>query len=329
MLRVIPLGKGMKDMRLRILCVVLVLALFKHGEAAEQIMLKTGTGTIYGTLETPKVKHPVPVALIISGSGPTDRNGNSTLADGNDCLKMLAEGLANRGIATVRYDKRGIAASASAGPREEDLRFDTYIGDAELWGRLLQQDKRFERLIIIGHSEGALIGAVAAKRLGANGFVSIAGPGQPAYDLIETQLAKNAPSDLLIESKAIIDLLKKGVRTERIPASLMALFRPSVQPYLISWFRYNPTNEISQLTLPVLIVQGTTDIQVSTLDAKRLSEANKSARLLLIEGMNHVLKNVPINSELQKKSYNDPSLKIPPALIDNVVSFIREVCGGI
>lgn len=317
----------MKDMPLKILSVLFILLLFGHSEAAEPIMLKTPTGNIYGTLEMPKVTHPLPVALIISGSGPTDRDGNIAFLGRNDSLKLLAEGLASKGIASVRYDKRGIAASAAAGAKEEDLRFETYIEDVELWGKLVQHDKRLTRLIIIGHSEGSLIGAVACRRLGAEGFISIAGTGQPAYELIEAQLAKNAPPDLLLESRVILDQLKKGTTTDKVPPSLMALFRPSVQPYLISWFRYDPTDEVSQLTVPVLIIQGTTDIQVGTSDAERLSKANKRSRLLLLEGMNHVLKKVPVDIGLQTKSYSDPSLPIPSEMIDSIVAFILEVSG--
>jgi uncharacterized protein len=302
---------------------------FNNAEAAsDPILLETGSGTIYGTLEIPKGDEPVPVALIISGSGPTDRDGNNILMGKNNSLKLLAEGLALKDIASVRYDKRGIGASAAAGTKEEDLRFDTYIQDAESWGKLLKQDKRFSRLVIIGHSEGALIGTIACKKLGANGFVSIAGSGQPAFELIETQLKKNAPPDLLSESKIILDQLKKGKTIEKISPSLMALFRPSVQPYLISWFAFSPEQELSQISVPSLIVQGTTDIQVSASDADRLLKSNKLAQPFLITGMNHVLKIVPDNMDLQKKSYGDPNLPVPQELIDKIADFVKGFKDG-
>jgi alpha-beta hydrolase superfamily lysophospholipase len=82
--------------------------------------------------------------LIIAGSGPTDRNGNSPAIQGaNNSLKYLAEGLAAQGIASVRYDKRGVAESKTAASSESDLRFETYIHDAVLWGKQLRTDKRF------------------------------------------------------------------------------------------------------------------------------------------------------------------------------------------
>ena len=294
-------------------------------QAGEPLVLKTNSGEIYGTVEIPKGVHNVPVALIISGSGPTDRDGNNPLAGNNNCLKMLTEGLAARGIASLRYDKRGIAASAAVGLKEADLRFDIYIEDAERWGRLLREDRRFSQLIIVGHSEGALIGTVACRRLGAQGFISIAGAGHPAFELLEAQMKKNMPSDLLSESNTILELLKRGATTEKVPPSLLALFRPSVQPYLISWFNYDPVHELSQLSVPALIVQGTTDIQVNKSDAERLVSANKLARPLFIDGMNHVLKNVPNEPGLQIKSYNDPNLPISKELVDSVALFIKDI----
>lgn len=308
----------------RILFVMFFLMLLNNAEASsDPIVLETGRGTIYGTLEIPKGDDLVPVALIISGSGPTDRDGNNILAGKNNSLKFLAEGLALKGIATVRYDKRGVAGSAAAGIKEEDLRFDTYIQDAESWGNLLKKDQRFTRLVIIGHSEGALIGAITCRKIGAQGFVSIAGSGRPAFELIETQLKKNAPPDLLSESKIVLDQLRQGKTTEKISPSLMALFRLSVQPYLISWFSYSPEQELSQISVPSLIVQGTTDLQVGTSDAERLLKSNKLARPLILNGMNHVLKTVPDNIELQKKSYGDPNLPVSQELIDKIAVFIK------
>jgi len=295
------------------------------GSCGEPVELVSSSGKILGTLEVPKIVPLVPVALIIAGSGPTDRDGNNIVTGRNDSLKLLAKGLASRGIASLRYDKRGIAASAAAGPREEDLRFETYIDDAMLWGRFLRKDKRFSKLVVIGHSEGSLIGMLACRRLGAEAFISIAGTGQLAAQLIETQIAKNAPPDLVHESRIILEKLKRGNTTDQVPFSLLALFRPSVQPYLISWFRYDPVHEISQLTVPILIIQGTTDIQVGISDAGRLLKANNRARMVLLEGMNHVLKHVPPDIDLQIKSYGDPSLPIHEGMINAMAVFIREL----
>jgi pimeloyl-ACP methyl ester carboxylesterase len=283
--------------------------------------------TLHSTLLLPKdTSKTTPVVLLLSGSGATDRNGNSPMLHGkNNALLMLAEGLAANGIASLRYDKRGVGESAGAMVAEADLRLDTYVDDALSWCEQLRKDKRFSAVIIAGHSEGSLIGMLAAKRCGADGFVSISGAGRSAADILRTQLAGKLPPELAVQSEAIITNLEAGKTTENPPPALDAIYRPSVQPYLISWFRYDPTKWIAALTVPVLIVQGTTDLQVGVDDAKRLAAANPKAKLLVIEGMNHVLKEVPADREKQIASYSNPDLRLAPEFLAGVVDFVRKV----
>lgn len=290
----------------------------------EPVTLSTSTGTLYGTLELPQnTPTPYPVALIIAGSGPTDRNGNSTLLPGpNNSLKMLAEGLATHGIASLRYDKRGIRQSVEAAPREVDLRFETLIDDARLWGKQLKRDPRFSILTVIGHSEGALIGLLAARQAQAEVFISIAGTSRPAGELMLTQIRPQLPDNLVKKCEDIVFSLTNGKTVDDVPPQLGALFRASVQPYLISWFHYNPSNEIARSSQRILIVQGTTDIQVGVDEAQALSQAQPRAELLIVTGMNHVLKNVPNERDKQLASYSDPSLPINQTLVDTVARFI-------
>jgi pimeloyl-ACP methyl ester carboxylesterase len=293
--------------------------------AAQPITLETAGSRLYGTLELPPARGKMPVALIIAGSGPTDRNGNSPLLPGhNDSLKLLAEALAQNGIASVRYDKRGIGESTQAGARESDLRFGDYINDAVAWLRKLRADERFSTVTVIGHSEGALIGAVAARRGGADALVSIAGAGWPAATILRRQLRDKLPPPLLARAEDVISSLARG-ETAAAPPELAALFRPSVQPYLISWFRYDPAWEIARLKIPVLIVQGTTDVQVGVDDARRLYQADPGACLLVALGMNHVLKTVPDDAQQQLQSYGDPSLPLAPQLAPALSNFIFQV----
>jgi uncharacterized protein len=282
---------------------------------------------LHSSLLLPKeMGKPVPVVLLLSGSGPTDRNGNSPMLPGkNNSLLMLAEGLASNGIASLRYDKRGVGESAKAMVSEADLRFETYVDDAVAWCEQLRNDKRFSAVIIAGHSEGSLIGMLAAKRCNAAGFISISGAGHTAADILRTQLAGKLPPELATQSDEILKNLEAGKTTENPPAALAALYRASVQPYLISWFRYDPAKSIAVLTVPILIVQGTTDLQVSVDDAKRLAAANPKAKLLLVEGMNHVLKEVQPDREKQMASYSDPNLLLAPDFLAGVVEFVRKV----
>lgn len=299
---------------------------------SESVTLATATGTLHGTLELPAGAPPYPVALIIAGSGPTDRNGNTPALPGaNNSLQFLAEGLAARGIASLRYDKRGAGASGRAMMQESDLRFDTFVEDAAAWLRQLRADERFSALAVIGHSEGSLLGMLAAQRAGSAGgtggadvVVSIAGPGRPADRILHDQLSTRLPPELRATADSILAELTAGRTVDSVPAKLFLLFRPSVQPYLVSWFRYDPAAEAARLTMPLLVVQGTTDVQVDTAEARRLVAAQPRARLLMVEGMNHVLKSVPADPEAQRRSYSDPSLPLPTVLVDGIAEFLKQ-----
>jgi pimeloyl-ACP methyl ester carboxylesterase len=289
------------------------------------VSLVSGQATLYGTLELPAHSFPVPVALIIAGSGPTDRNGNSKILPGaNNSLRYLARGLAERGIASLRYDKRGSAASAAAMGKEEDLRFDHYVGDAKNWIAKLRSDPRFSTVTVVGHSEGSLIGMIAAREAGADAFVSLEGAGRNAKDVIAAQLAAQLPENVVNNVKEMMRKIENGEKVDSVPPMLAPLFRPSVQPYLASWFKYTPSSEIAKLTIPSLVVQGTTDIQTSVEDARLLADGHPKARLFLVEGMNHVLKTASGSMAAQMPSYSDPALPVVPQLLDEVAAFIKS-----
>ena len=294
--------------------------------AEEHITLKTATGEIKGRIILPQSDAPCPIVLIIAGSGPTDMNGNTIGTElKNNSLRMLAEGLAAKGIASVRYDKRGIGESTQAGFKEEELRFEHYIEDAISWAAMLRDDKRFSKIVIAGHSEGSLIGMVAtARSKDVDAFISIAGAGRPAYEIIEEQLMRQ-PEQIQREASAINKELREGRLVEEVPAYLAALYRKSVQPYLISWFRYSPTEEIKKIKVPVLIAQGDKDIQVPVADAEKLYAARLFSSFLIVENMNHVLKHCESTDMLiQMTTYRDPELPIKSELIDSIARFIKQ-----
>ena len=286
------------------------------------IELKTSTGTIYGTLMTPfSVKGKIPVALIIAGSGPTDRDGNNAMMK-NNSLKQLAESLAVHGIASLRYDKRGIAESKQAGKSEADLRFDDYINDANDWIELLKQNAAFSKVIVIGHSEGSLIGMNAAKN--AEGFVSLAGAGYSADLILKNQLGAQGKQiqDMCFP---ILDSLKAGQLVANVNPMLNSLFRPSVQPYMISWFKHNPQVDIKQLKYPSLIIQGDNDLQISIDDSRQLSASSPKSKLVIIEKMNHILKIVDSGDKsVNVAAYSNPSLPIAIELTNAIVSYIQK-----
>jgi alpha/beta hydrolase family protein len=273
---------------------------------------------VQGTLLSPKGENQPPLAILIAGSGPTDRDGNQALFK-NNSLKYLAEGLAQKGIATFRYDKRVIAQINKATVQEEKMTFEDEVNDALLVVNHFKD--KYKKIILIGHYEGSLIGLLVAQKVVVSKFVSISGAGNSSATLIEEQIGKNAPQ-LKEESQKIISQLRKGELVENISPYLAPVFRKSVQPYLISWFKYEPAKEIAKLQIPILIVQGTNDLQVEDKEVQLLKEAQPKAQLLLIEGMNHVLKKVKTLEENQQ-SYLNPDLPIPGELVEGIASFIK------
>ena len=305
--------------------VVMMLALPAHAAGSEQeATLAVHGGVLHGTLSLPDGQGKVPVVLLHAGSGPTDRNGNSAMLPGqNNALRMLADALARNGIATLRYDKRGIGASASAGRREADLRLDDYVDDATAWLRQLRADPRFTNVLMAGHSEGALIAMVACQKAQLDGCVLIAGAGKALDDILRVQLKPRLPPDLYAQNERILLALKRGEQVSDVPPALLALYRPSVQPYLISSMKVDPRAAVGALRMPLLILQGVTDLQVSVADAQALSAAAPAARLVIVPGMNHVLKMVSGDLAQQMPSYGDPALPLAPALVDAVTAFVQ------
>jgi len=257
----------------------------------EPLELPTAGGKLSGTLALPAGAGPWPVVLLIAGSGPTDRDGNSALVpEAKGHMRKLAHALADRGLASLRYDKRGLGASEHPGLREDDLRFRHLVEDAVALAAWLRQDGRLGSLLLAGHSEGALIAALAARDApGCVGAVSIAGAGQKASELIRAQLEGRLPIALQIPALLALEALAAEQLVEEPPDALTLLFRPSVQPYLVSWFRYDPAEVLADLRLPVLLVHGSADAQVPPDHAARLHAARPDARLLLVEGMDHLL----------------------------------------
>ncbi len=279
---------------------------------------------IKGTLTVPKSNTFDHVVLIIAGSGPTNRDGNSLYTQ-NNSLRLLAEHLALHNIAALRYDKRGVAQSWAEDFCEADLKFETLIDDAGYLLRHLKADKRFSKITVLGHSEGSLIAMLAAKQERVDSFISVAGISTFANLEIEQQILRSGMSEKLRQQgKETLDQLSAGVLVNDYPPELEVLFRHSVQPYLISWFAYNPCVEISTLAVPILIIQGTTDAQVTVESAEQLHQAAHNTTLSIIAGMNHILKNAPMDSKANIATYQQPSLPLNQIFLAEVVTFIKS-----
>jgi len=309
-------------MKIKLLSVVLALSVSLH---AEDVVMKTPTGELKGTLEV--VENGLEnVVLILPGSGPTDRDGNSSMLPGkNNSLKYIADFLGEKKIPSLRIDKRGIGASAKAMVAEKDLRIETYVDDVVSWVGFLR-NKGYQKVTILGHSEGSLIGMLAAQKVKVDGYISVAGPGRPATELLIDQLSKQLPPAMLEKAKVTIAKLKAGKTTDEFSPALASLFRPSVQPYLISWFKYDPAKELAKLSqkkVPILIIHGSTDIQIPIQAAKTLHASATGSQLELIEGMNHVLKTATAKQESQNAAYTDPKIPLHPDIGGIIVRFVK------
>lgn len=285
------------------------------------IVLKVPGAELHGSLRLAPGPKKGPVLLIISGSGPTDRDCNQKDMKSNAFL-YLADSLAARGISSLRYDKRGIGSSTAIPVSERKMAIDTFAADALVWINLLLQDNRFSSVYVMGHSEGSLLGMLAcqhAKKVA--GMISVSGPGYPVDQKLREQL------DYLPESnkKEVFDMiaqLKKGDTLSSVPPMYYMLFRPSVQPFLISFLKYDPAKEAARLKIPLLVIQGTNDIQVNEKDAMALAKAGRKSTLVLVRGMNHVLKSCPDCSRQKNiATYSDPSRPVMTELVEAITAF--------
>jgi uncharacterized protein len=266
-----------------------------------------------------------PAVLIIAGSGPTDRNGNGPLIATNT-YRLLAAGLAASGIRSLRYDKRGVGESVGLVTREEDLRFDDMVSDAIAATRALSQRPDVSAIVLAGHSEGGLIAMRVAHEVAVPGLVLLAAPGRPLADILRAQF-RAAPigDDLRSQALRIIDALARGERVDDVPAEFAPVFRPSVQPYLMSQLSIDPRIELAQLSVPVLIVQGARDMQLSLDHRDALAKARPDARVVTARTANHVLKTAPADRDGNLKTYTDRALPLDPGILPPIILFVESV----
>lgn len=294
---------------------------FETHAAEEEVSVAVPGGELFGALAMPPGVSIPDLVILHAGSGPTTRDGNSQgLPMQNNSLLLLSDGLVEQGLAVLRYDKRGIGNSVKTS--EAELRLMNYADDLMAWIAHMRDQSTFGRIVLAGHSEGALISTLAAQRADVDGLILIAGAGRNLSDVLLEQLERNLPANLFEESQLIISDLLAGKTAESPPQELLSLFRPSVQPYLMSMFDQTPSDALALVSAPTLIIQGTTDIQISLEDAHQLASAQPQAKLVVIEGMNHVLKDVEGNLEQQAQSYGDPGLPVNKRLVTSISAFV-------
>jgi hypothetical protein len=317
-------GKTMLRRLAALVVVLCAMAPFRALAADQDVHIGQGGQALYGSLMRPETPRTGVAVLILAGSGAVDRNGDELRAGITaQNLKLIADGLAANGVISLRIDKRGVGESAPAAPSLPDLRLQTYVDDAVSWAGFLRAQPGVGCVVILGHSEGALIAAFAARKVETCGVVSISGAGRDFGAVIENQLLdQGAPAPALARVHAIIVSLRAGQAVADIPPPLLNLFRPGVQPYLMSEINIDPADALAKVRSPVLIVQGDNDLQVKVEDAQRLAAAQPRAQLVIIKGMNHMLKLAPPDRPGNLATYANPDLPLAPGVVSAIVALV-------
>jgi uncharacterized protein len=292
---------------------------------------QSGTFALPGTLTLPaNYSTRIPVALIVAGSGPTDRNGNSAgplrAQNNSNLYAILAWQLAEAGIASVRYDKRVVGDNL----KKVDIAttsIDDFVADAIAGARKLVSDRRFSKVVLIGHSEGAGLVLQAANR-GAPvaGIVMLSGAGRPIGPVLREQISRQLPPEDVVKWDSAFARYLRGAPTGDVNPGLSPLLVPINRRFMQTWAKYDPAAEIARVRVPVLIVQGALDIQVSEADARALKAAQPAAKLVVIPWANHVFRAaVSTDRATQLKLYTDPTIPIVPELAPAITDWIKSL----
>ncbi len=293
----------------------------QKGLTTTELAIPSEKVTVNGTLLVSDKLIKPKLIIFIPGSGPTDRNGNQGQIQTN-ATKYLAEALSAYGIASYRYDKSAIALTKKKDFKEEDVTFNDFIDDAKAVVKYFKKDNRFSKIIVAGHSQGSLVAMLVANQ--TDGFISLDGAGRSIDKVLLEQIANQAPF-LEKDTKTVLDSLKQGKTVKNVPPMLLSVFRPSVQPFMISWMRYNPQTEIKKVTVPILLINGSKDIQVPVSDAELLHKANPKSTLKIIDKMNHIFKEINGDITENRQSYTNPKLPVMSGLVKEMLDFINTI----
>ncbi|MBI6118476.1 alpha/beta hydrolase family protein [Salegentibacter maritimus] len=310
----------MKNLKLSIFLIFLANSVAFGQEAnfsEEEIAIDKFTD---GTLTMPSDVENPSLLIFIQGSGLTNRDGNQSGMQ-SDFAKKIAHQLAGYEIASFRFDKRSLKAQELS---LESIIFADFITDVENILRYFKKENKFRNYIIAGHSQGSLIGMIAAKDH-ADAFISLAGAGESIDRILVEQLTKQLPQ-FKAELQRSFDEIKKMGSTKEYPEIFSNMFNPSAQKFLASWINYDPSEEIAKLKIPVLVINGTNDAQVKEEQAKILHNAALNSELVLLENMNHVFREIASNDLTKNyQTYNNPELPLHPELIPVLNDFIKNL----
>lgn len=321
------------------------------GKDEQEVSFQLGQDKIYGTLLVPAAVSgkKAPAAIIIAGSGPTDRNGNNPLVPGKvSTLENIAKTLGEAGVITLRYDKIGTGktggGSFAANPSSID--FDIYVKTASAAYDYLKTRPEVDssKLLIVGHSEGGLITLLLANQIKSQptapaGLILAAPLGTPYLQTLRRQLFAQYDEALKVgqtnqtqvdKAKTELDNLIKSLeqngkypeKFDLVFPTVQQIFNPTNEKFLAQVSKYDPGQIAAELpkTLPVLIVRGETDVQVIGTDVQHLYEGfqkagNTNASLKEVPAVGHVL-----NVEAESTAENP---KFSPQIAELLKNFIQ------
>ncbi len=289
---------------------------------SEEILIKNDSVQLPGTLTYNSEDGPQPLIIFVHGSGNVDRNGNQAMMNSNaNYIKILSDSLVNRNISFYRFDKR-TATSTNIPFIINNMIFEAFAEDVDLVVNYFKEDKRFSSITLIGHSQGSLV-AMLVKNDHVSKYISLAGPSKPIdVSIIKQVQAQNGDSLATIVKSHFKELSNTGT-IENIDPNLMGLFNKPTQPFIKSWMAYNPSEEIKNLKIPVLVLNGDKDLQVSTAEAEELHAALPSSELKIIKDMNHVLKTITDDSD-NLKSYSVETYPLSTELVSTIEAFVKK-----
>lgn len=307
-------------MKTKFLYLFLLIWSFTYGQSkvtSEEILIKNDSVILPGTLTFTNTK--TPLVIWVHGSGNVDRNGNQAGVNVNaNYIKQFRDEINKENIAFFSYDKR--TATKSNFAFSKDMKFDAFVTDLNIVINHFKNDKRFSEVILIGHSQGSLIAMLGSKN--AEKYISVAGTSTSVDKTIIQQITAQSAEFGKVAEAHFKELVETG-DIKQVNPLLASVFAKQNFAFLISWAKYNPSEEIKKLTIPVLIINGTKDLQVKVEDANALHTANPSSELVLIENMNHVLKNIEKDAD-NMSSYYSPDFEISKKLVTTIVAFIKK-----
>lgn len=291
------------------------------------VTFTSGALELAGTVTVPNGVRRPPVAVIVAGSGPTDRNGNQGRALRTNTYAQLAWGLAEAGIASLRYDKRVLPATKGEVILPE-MTFDDFVSDVAAAVGAVREDHA--AVVVIGHSEGGNLAIRAAAR-GApvDGLVLVSTPGRDMTVVLHEQLSRQLDALTLASFDSALARFLRGEDPGELPPALRPLVAPVNRRFMQGWATMDPGAELAAVRVPVLIVQGDMDIQIRTTDAQALKAARPDAELFIVPGASHTLKAASDTlMGMQIPTYTNPTLPLVPGVVDTIAAFVGRIVSG-